>query len=278
MDQAPRQSGVFATARVISRVTAKDDDFAWARYATRPYAAVLLAALDGRVAMTPNGISIVSLVFGLAASAAFAFWPGQAGLWAGFALSQLSYTVDCMDGMYARYKGMRSPVGVEVDFLVDGIKQVALFPAIGWRLWIEAGQPIALPQAWMVHASWIGTVAVASGLMMTTFLRSPGLTGAKGQVHRPKRGGSVVGVVMRAVSFLMNYPSWIIIPVAMGRMDVFLAISLPLYGAYCGYAGLQIVMKVVPTRHYVAFARSSENEAGAVNDSIASDPGSRSTP
>lgn len=251
---------ITATAREIRRLTDKDDDFAWARYATRPYAAILLAALDGRVPMTPNGISVASLLFGLLACAAFAFWPGTAGLWAGFLLSQLSYTVDCMDGMLARWKGMRSPVGVEVDFLVDGIKQVALFPAIGFRLWLEADLPVDLPDAWMLYGSLAGTIAVASGLMMTTFLRSPGLTGAATQQHRPKRGGSPLGYVMKAVSFLMNYPSWILLPVALDRMDVFLAVSLPLYAAYCGYAGLQIVVKVVPMRHYREVADRATRE------------------
>lgn len=263
-------TSITATAREIRRLTDKDDDFAWARYATRPYAAWILAAIYGRIPLTPNGISAASLGFGLLACAAFAFWPGIAGLWVGWVLSQISYAVDCMDGMLARWKGLRSPVGVEVDFLVDGIKQVALFPAIGYRVWIEAEMPVELPDAWMLWGAIFGTVAVGAGLMMTTFLRSPGLTGAKGQVHRPKRGGSPLGWLMKTISFLMNYPSWILLPVAMDRMDIFLAISWPLYAAYCGYAGLQITMKVVPMRHYRDFAAQQAESAAAASKSEAS--------
>jgi hypothetical protein len=45
-------------------------------------------------------------------------------------------------------------------------------------------------------------------------------------------------------------------------MDAFLLASLPLYLAYCGYAGLQIARRVVPRRHYDEAAARAAAEAG----------------
>lgn len=236
-------------ARAIFRLSDKPDDFLWARWFTRPYAALILAALHRRT-LTPNAISMVSLALGLASCAAYAFWFGALGLWLAWLLGQASYTVDCMDGMQARARKLYSPAGTSMDFLVDAIKQIFLFPAVGYRVWVEAGQPLGLVDGWALWTALLAGPLVAAGLATTVFLRSPEVTGETEREHRESHDTSLKGRVMAGVAFLMNYPSWILLPVAVGRMDVFLAVSVPLYALYFAYALLQVWTKVCGLDHY----------------------------
>ncbi|MFT7465013.1 MAG: phosphatidylglycerophosphate synthase [Pseudohongiellaceae bacterium] len=246
--------GLLGRARAIFRLSDKPDDFAWARWGTRPYAALILAAIHKR-AITPNAISVVSLFLGLASCAAYGFWQGYVGLWMAWLLGQASYTVDCMDGMQARYKGLFSPSGTSMDFLVDAIKQIFLFPAVGYRLWVESGRPLELIDGWPLWTALLVGPVVAAGLATTVFLRSSEVTGEVEREHRQAHDVSLAGRVMAAVAFLMNYPSWILIPVIFDRMDVFLLISAPLYGLYAVYSWLLVWKRVCGLDHYERVAR-----------------------
>jgi len=242
-------AGLLDRTRAILRLSAKSDDFFWARWGTRPYAALMLAALHKR-ALTPNVLSVISLILGLASCAAYGFWPGYLGLWIAWLLGQASYTADCMDGMQARYKGLFSPAGTSMDFLVDAIKQIFLFPAVGYRLWEEAGRPLGPADGWALWTALLIGPVVAAGLATTVFLRSPEVTGAAERAHREAHDRSLAGRIMAAVALLMNYPSWILLPVLFERMDIFLLISAPLYALYALYSWRLVYKRVCGLDHY----------------------------
>ncbi|RKY19000.1 MAG: hypothetical protein DRQ55_11870 [Planctomycetota bacterium] len=241
--------GLFARAREILRQSHKPDDFLWARWVSRPFAALALAALR-RVPMTPNAISLVSLGVGLLSALAYGFWPGWTGLWIAWSVGQLAYIIDCMDGMQARARGLHSPAGTAMDFLVDAIKQMLLFPAIAYRVWVEAGQPLGLVQGWALWAAILSGPIVAAGLALTVFLRSGEVTGEVQRQQRADHDSTPAGRVMAGFAFLMNYPSWILVPVIFQRMDLFLIISLPLYAAYCAHALRLVWKRVCGFDHY----------------------------
>lgn len=242
-------SSLLARTRTILRLAHKPDDFLWARWCTRPYAALILAALHKR-ALTPNAISVVSLILGLVSCAAYGFWPGTLGLWVAWLLGQASYTADCMDGMQARSKRLFSPAGTAMDFLVDAIKQICLFPALGYRLWEQAGRPLGLVDGWALWTALLIGPVVASGLATTVFLRSPEVSGAAERAHREAHDKTPSGRVLAAVSLLMNYPSWILLPVIFDRMDILLMVSAPLYGLYALYSWWLVGKRVCGFDHY----------------------------
>lgn len=250
-DRAP---GLMERARRIYRLSRKANDFLWARWVTRPFAAVLLAGLPGR-RVTPNALSVVSLVLGLASCAAFGFWPGLTGLWVAWLLCQAAYTADCMDGMQARYRQLHSPAGASLDFLVDAIKQIFLFPAVGYRLWVQAGRPLDPVDGWPLWVALLIGPIVAGGLAATVFLRSPEVTCRIERGIRATPDRSFAGRVMAGVAFLMNYPSWILLPVALDRMDLFLLVSAPLYTLYLLYAWLLVCRRVCGVDHYDRIGR-----------------------
>jgi phosphatidylglycerophosphate synthase len=228
------ETSLLQRAAAIHAASRKHDDFLWARLTARWPAAWLLAALH-RAPLTPDGLSLASLVLGLASCAAFAAWPGSTGVWVGFALGQLAYIVDCMDGMLARTRG-GSAHGRALDFAVDAVKQVALFPAIGWRVWSEAGKSAG--DGWLMLTVVSGPV-VAAALLLTMFLRSPEVTGGE-RPTRAAHDSSLSGRAMALFAFLLNYPSWILVPVIFQRLDVFLLISVPLYALHAGWSLLRI--------------------------------------
>src|SRR5579864_7734650 len=104
----------------------------------RPLAAVLVAAL-ARTRVTPNQMTLIGLgVFALA-PAMFVALPGWRGGLAAVAVLELSYCLDCVDGMLARFKGLASKEGHLFDFFVDELKAVLLVAALAVRAWRAGG-------------------------------------------------------------------------------------------------------------------------------------------
>ena len=103
--------------------------------------------------VTPNHLTTLRLLTGVAAAAAFAsgLWPNLAAIL--FALSNL---LDHSDGELARLTGKSSRAGHLYDLASDAIVHVTLFVSIGIGLW-NTGEG-----AWSLLAGIIAGVAVAS--------------------------------------------------------------------------------------------------------------------
>jgi phosphatidylglycerophosphate synthase len=99
----------------------KERDAVWTVYAIDPIAAPLVARLRGAGAITPNRLTVLSIVAALAAAVAFALGP----LWAGAGLFQLSFLLDCMDGKLAAARGRSDPNGSLYDTIGDCIRLAA---------------------------------------------------------------------------------------------------------------------------------------------------------
>ena len=88
-----------------------------------------VTALAARRGWSPNAITVVSLVIGLAAAGLFAV--GQ--FWAmviGAVLLQLSLVVDCADGEVARLTGRFSRTGAWLDAVTDRVKEFAAYAGL----------------------------------------------------------------------------------------------------------------------------------------------------
>ena len=102
-----------------------------------PYLTRLLA----KTPITPNGVTWLMVVVGLAAAAVLTL----PGLWpplAAFALIQLQILLDCSDGELARWLERRSPAGIYLDRVAHWATEAALPIALGIRAdggWDELG-------------------------------------------------------------------------------------------------------------------------------------------
>jgi len=129
------------------------------RFVNRKLSGVLTKAFIW-LGLSPNVITILSMVIGLAGAVCFAhdlyFWGVVGAL-----LFQLSVIIDCCDGEVARLTFSESPFGQELDIIADNIVHMAIFASIAWGsyaqgVWGESQLPLIL-----------GTVAVlANGLSL----------------------------------------------------------------------------------------------------------------
>jgi phosphatidylglycerophosphate synthase len=99
----------------------KTQDAWWTVLLVDPLAVRLVRLVAPYRRITPNLLTGVATVLGLAAAACFL---GQQRWWlvAGAALFHLSFVVDCMDGKVARLNGTGSRFGAWFDFMFDRIR------------------------------------------------------------------------------------------------------------------------------------------------------------
>ena len=74
---------------------------------------------------------------GIVATGLLMAWPGHAGLIGAVLIYQASYVLDCADGMLARLRGVASPAGHLLDFLMDELKAFAILAGAAVRLQLE---------------------------------------------------------------------------------------------------------------------------------------------
>lgn len=103
--------------------------------------------------VTPNQITTLSLIFGVAGAVLLAFG-STAAYWGAF-LYMLAQFVDHMDGELARQTGQTSEFGHKYDHVAGGIFETALFCGIG----IGLGSDVL--QGWAMTLGFVAAGAVA---------------------------------------------------------------------------------------------------------------------
>ena len=108
-----------------------------------------------KLGLSPNAVTIISMVLGLLGAACFASGSYQLGIIGAF-LFQLSVIVDCCDGEVARLTFAESQFGQTFDIMADNIVHMAIFAGIAWGSYIEGvWQQNPLPLV-------LGAIAVAA--------------------------------------------------------------------------------------------------------------------
>ena len=115
---------------------AKKRDYWFTVLLTDPVAVPLTGFLAKRRLMTPNQVTILSLVLGLSVGVFFA--TGERwGLIAGGIAFYLAFITDCVDGKLARATGITSDKGQALDALADGGRRASATLGLGLYLWNE---------------------------------------------------------------------------------------------------------------------------------------------
>lgn len=238
-------------ARDIYFATRKLPDRLWNLYVCRPLAALFVAGL-ARTSVTPNQVTLASLVVAALSVAMLLTLPGHWGVVGAVVVYEISYILDCVDGMLARHRGVQSQVGHWLDFLMDEIKAFALLAAVAYRLYADLGRPDFLA------VGLLGLVGLASGVGLTTFLRRPEVSPATGGAAPTSGLRGVISLIEAFAKFLVHYPSYIWLAALLGRLDFYLYPYVAVNVLYASRALLQVALR---------FGRSPRQSAAARSDS-----------
>lgn len=140
------------------------------RYFNRPVGRFLSKVLI-HTPVTPNQISIVATLLGLAAAVLFAAGTRTSAIW-GAILLQISAIVDCVDGDVARVVFKESPLGKWLDIVGDQLVHIGVFVAIGVGLW-RAG--VDAPVLMLAASAGVGVIC--SFLVILRTMLKPALQG-----------------------------------------------------------------------------------------------------
>jgi len=205
----------------VYRKTRKVPDLFWNAYVCRPVAAVLVSAIEG-TRITPNQITLSAVFVALVSVVLLLVLPGHLGLILAVFVFELSYVLDCADGMLARWRGTASPVGHLLDFLMDELKAFLLLAAVAVRLFREQGDVRFL------LLGLFGLVVLASGIALTTFVRRPEVLGATPNpapalaTSAPRSlVGRAIGLLESGAKFLIHYPSYLLYVAIFGRIELY---------------------------------------------------------
>lgn len=123
--------------------------------------AIRLTTLFIRMKWSPNAVTLLSLVFGVAGAALL--YPQKVGLnLLGVALIIFAAVLDCSDGQVARLCHSGTPFGRVLDGAVDMANYLAIYLALGFRL---MGESFAVTPTVMLHVSWYIWIVIVLALI-----------------------------------------------------------------------------------------------------------------
>jgi hypothetical protein len=237
---------MFSEIAAIYRASKKKHDINWfTEWVARPPAAAVVYVLRG-TPITPNQVTFLSTVVAAGAAAMFAAAPGYLWLVVAALVFELSFVLDCADGMLARLRKTASPLGHQLDFLMDELKAMFVFGSVAVRLWQERGDERLL----LVGIG--GLFCLAAGLSLTSFMRRPEY-GAKpptedGQPAEVggRRGpiGLAVTGLERAARVVVHYPQYLWICAVADRIDIYFWAYTGVNVLYLGKAMASILFRL----------------------------------
>jgi phosphatidylglycerophosphate synthase len=224
-------------AREVYQKTKKVPDLFWNRVVCRPPAALLVSWVAG-TRITPNQITLASFVVGMVSAGLLIVLPGHLGLVVAVLVYQLSYVLDCADGMLARWRGVASPAGHLLDFLMDELKAFAILAAAAVRLHAEhPSQPFLL-------IGMFGLVALASGIALTSFLRHPSVAvPASSAPPAQSLLARLVRLVEAGAKFLIHYPSYLLYVAISGHLELYLYPYVAVNALYAARTWLSVALR-----------------------------------
>jgi phosphatidylglycerophosphate synthase len=126
-------------ARLRLAVKEKDDFFT--TYAVSTWSPIVTKAA-ARLALSPSGVTALSVLFAVAA--ALAFWQAsRPAMIAGGVLLYLGFVLDCVDGQLARYTRRFGAFGGWLDTMADRAKEYGVYAGLA-----AGAERIGLPYAW----------------------------------------------------------------------------------------------------------------------------------
>jgi len=120
----------------------KNDEW-WSSFVTSPLAILINYAVIDFKWLTPNLITLFSLITALAAAGLIVLG-GAVNFYAAAALINISHILDCMDGQMAKYRGVASRFGNYFDKVTDQIQIFFWFAAIAYAAYSQTHEVVGV--------------------------------------------------------------------------------------------------------------------------------------
>ncbi|SCE75307.1 DUF5941 domain-containing protein [Micromonospora chokoriensis] len=116
--------------RAELRLSVKEKDDFFSTYFVSTWSPYLVR-LAARLRLTPTGVTVISVLFALAAAVLFGIG-GRPALVGGAVLLYLGFVLDCVDGQLARYTRNFSAWGGWLDTMADRAKEYLVYAGLGF--------------------------------------------------------------------------------------------------------------------------------------------------
>jgi phosphatidylglycerophosphate synthase len=231
----------------LYRASKKKQDINWfTEWIARPPAAVVVYAIRN-TPLTPNQVTFGSAIVAAGACAMFALCPGWLWLVVAALIFEFSFVLDCADGMLARLRKIASPIGHQLDFLMDELKAMLLFGCVTVRMWRDTGDERLLV------IGIFALFALASGIALTSFMRRAEYGGGAaitedGQPAQVGKRGGPIGLALNtfewAARVVVHYPQYLWLVAAVNRIDIYFWAYAGVNVLYFGMSMLKILLKL----------------------------------
>lgn len=229
------------------------------RYFSRPLASLILYFIqNGRI--TPNQVTILSLIVGLIGSGLHAFDLTYRGLILGGVFFMLAHMLDALDGQLARHRKAGSVVGMYFDFFIDELKAYFILISISIRLFRQSleGQGDFLMLNHVVdyfggshfgilYVAIAGLCGLSIGISATQFVKRdewkeafPAGTGS----GKPSVIARVIGLIEKVGHFIVDYPSYILLLCIIDQIEIYFVVYSLTVCAYAVRAVSSIALKL----------------------------------
>jgi phosphatidylglycerophosphate synthase len=237
---------MWSEVAAIYRTSKKRRDINWfTEWVCRPPAAVVVYLLRN-TRISPNQVTFLSALVAAGAAAMFVTLPGRTGAIAAALVFEASFVLDCADGQLARLRKVSSVLGHLLDFLMDELKAMLVLGCVAVRLWRVDGDVRYL------IVGLAGLFCLASGLMLTSFMRRPEYGAAQPtEDGQPAAVGGRRGAIGRAVSlvehaarFVIHYPQYLWLAAAFDRLEIYHWAYAAVNALYLAKASLSLVLRL----------------------------------
>jgi hypothetical protein len=207
--QAAHRLAAVDEQRARMNAAVKPDDGFFVTFFVSPYSKHL-ARGAARLGVSPNAVTVLSMVLGVVAAGLFALGSRPA-LVAGALVLHAAFTLDCVDGQLARYTGAFSALGAYLDAVFDRAKEYVVYAGLaigaarqGDDVWTLAALALILQTAHhTLQFSWPGgeqpRVAPRTGPLTDVEIGRPPARGG-GRGAAAGRGKAFAGRLVASLS------------------------------------------------------------------------------